>query len=161
MMKKKTYEICSDLQQISLVVNDIINSVKDLMDSIHLIEVALYEAIYNAIEHGNLDITRKKKENLVKNGKYDEYLREKIINQEYCKKKVKIYFSVSENILSVRVEDEGKGFDWKKEMEALVEEGKNRLGKYNGFGLKIIASAFDEIKYNRKGNKMTLIKHLN
>ena len=160
--KNMTYEICSDLERVSEIVKKIVDLISPFMDSTYMIEVALYEAIYNAIEHGNLEITRNKKESLINNGKYDTYLAEKMLEQKNCNRKVKIVSTVSEKSFTVIVEDEGKGFDWKKEIGILkAEKIKKESGKYNGFGLKIITSAFDEVRYNNKGNKLTVVKHLN
>lgn len=155
------YEICSDLNRVSKIVKEIIEKIDSFLKSTYMIEVALYEAIYNAVEHGNLEITKEKKENLINNGKYDDFLTKKMSEKTNCNRKVKISGTVSEKNLTVIIEDEGKGFDWKKEMDTLKTRlAKKESGKYNGFGLKIITSAFDEVKHNNKGNKLTVIKYL-
>jgi len=159
-MNRRAYEICSDLNQLSVVVKEIVSLISSYFDSVHMIEVALHEAIHNAVEHGNLKITRATKEKLIKQGKYDDYLKMKILEKEVCEKKVRINAVVCSEKLKVEIEDEGNGFNWKKEMESVKKETSENEGKYNGFGLKIIYSAFDEIDYNSRGNKLTLIKYL-
>jgi two-component system, sensor histidine kinase LadS len=163
-MEKKFYEICCDVNSIGPIVSDIVSSVSDHFDSAHMIEVALHEAIYNAIEHGNFEITSKKKRDLLNKGEYDEFIR-KILStnkaqNKQCSKKVKIWSTVSEDILKIEIEDDGKGFDWKKEIDMLKKETGKVPDAYNGYGLKIIKAAFDEMSYNEKGNKLTLVKYL-
>ncbi len=158
--RENRYEICFDLKDVSIIAAKIAGSVSSFVKSTHMIETALQEAIYNAIEHGNLEITREKKRELINNSKFDEFLEEKISSQKNCKRKVYILSIVSNDALRVEIEDEGKGFDWKKELDILKSEKGSLLEKYSGFGLKIILEAFDEVIYNEKGNKLILVKYL-
>ena len=58
----KNFEICSNLNAVSEIVGQIIEMSAHLFENVYMLEVAIYEAIYNAIEHGNLEISKEEKE---------------------------------------------------------------------------------------------------
>ncbi len=84
------------------------------------------EAVINSIEHGN------------KNNKL---------------KKVTIEVDCSSNRVSIKIKDEGKGFDI--EMLEDPTDDSNIL-KESGRGIHIIRSLSDSLTYNRKGNSVQL-----
>lgn len=158
---RKEFEITSDLDAIPQIVKQIINDSVSLFEDLYMLEVAVYEAIYNAIEHGNLEITRRKKEKLLENGTYDGYLKGKTEKKVCNERKVKIISTVESSKQMIEIEDEGKGFDWKKEITAALNMSDLNPEGFNGFGLKIMISVFDEVFYNEKGNRLTLVKYKN
>ncbi len=104
------------------------------------LKLGIYEIGVNAMEWGN---------------KFDEDLL------------VKVKYEITESQITITIEDEGTGFNFKKfldgkykgiaQQDSRLDEGK-RLG---GFGILITKKYFDEIKYNDLGNKTILIKKLN
>ncbi|HEX6125810.1 MAG TPA: ATP-binding protein [Pyrinomonadaceae bacterium] len=90
--------------------------------------VALDEAFVNAVKHGN---------------KFD------------TKKLVRITSEVSGEEARFTIEDEGEGFDVNSIPDPLDPEN---LFKTSGRGVLFIYNIMDEVKYNERGNRLTMIK---
>lgn len=90
--------------------------------------VALDEAFVNAVKHGN---------------KYD------------AQKLVRITAEVSKHEARFTIEDEGEGFDVKNIPDPLDPEN---LFKTSGRGVLFIYNIMDEVKYNDRGNRLTMVK---
>ena len=90
--------------------------------------IALDEAFVNAVKHGN---------------KFD------------AKKNVKITAEVSTKEALFTIEDEGEGFD----VNAIPNPcDPENLFKTSGRGVLFIYNIMDEVKYNERGNRLTMIK---
>jgi serine/threonine-protein kinase RsbW len=90
--------------------------------------VALDEAFVNAVKHGN---------------KFD---REKI---------VRVSAEVSPKEARFTIEDEGEGFD----VESIPDpRDPENLFKTSGRGVLFIYNIMDEVKYNERGNRLTMVK---
>ncbi len=90
--------------------------------------VALDEAFVNAVKHGN---------------KFD------------AKKLVRITAEVSKQEAKFTIEDEGEGFDVNNIPDPL---DPTNLFKTSGRGVLFIYNIMDEVKYNDRGNRLTMIK---
>lgn len=90
--------------------------------------VALDEAFVNAIKHGN---------------KYDAH------------KMVRIAAEVSRAEARFTIEDEGEGFDVNSIPDPLDPQN---LFKASGRGVLFIYNIMDEVKYNDRGNRLTMVK---
>lgn len=90
--------------------------------------VALDEAFVNAVKHGN---------------KFD------------ARKLVRITAEVSKQEARFTVEDEGEGFDVKNIPDPL---DPTNLFKTSGRGVLFIYNIMDEVKYNDRGNRLTMVK---
>jgi serine/threonine-protein kinase RsbW len=90
--------------------------------------IALDEAFVNAVKHGN---------------KFD------------ANKLVRICAEVSTNEARFTVEDEGDGFDVNAIPDPLDPQN---LFKPSGRGVLFIYNIMDEVKYNQRGNRLTMVK---
>ena len=90
--------------------------------------VALDEAFVNAVKHGN---------------KFD------------AKKLIRITAEVSKEEARFTIEDEGEGFDVNNIPDPLDPEN---LFKTSGRGVLFIYNIMDEVKYNDRGNRLTMVK---
>ena len=90
--------------------------------------VALDEAFVNAVKHGN---------------KFDS------------KKLVRIAAEISKHEARFTVEDEGEGFDVQNIPDPLDPAN---LFKTSGRGVLFIYNIMDEVKYNDRGNRLTMVK---
>jgi len=107
--------------------------------------VAFTELFLNAYEHGNLGLSFEEKSNLMKEGKYIDYLK----NHKTDKKIVVCFasfFYKSKKITAIKIVDEGNGFK-------VIE----RKGLFSGRGIKL-SSKYAYIFYNQKGNEVLIIK---
>ncbi len=90
--------------------------------------VALDEAFVNAVKHGN---------------KFD------------AQKLVRIIAEVSKAEAKFTIEDEGEGFDVNNIPDPLDPEN---LFKTSGRGVLFIYNIMDEVQYNERGNRLTMVK---
>ncbi|MGM0501975.1 MAG: SpoIIE family protein phosphatase [Bacillota bacterium] len=119
-------KIASDFKEVDKVKQKAKEFLKLYYQETDAILIGLHEAIINAIEHGNQQ-------------KYDSA--------------IKIYISISKDALIIEVEDEGKGFDWRKE---LSEEYNLNDFNERGRGIKISKEIFDYFGYNQFGNRVIM-----
>ncbi len=129
----KKLSIASDIKKIRQVVDEVIILLAGLNageSDTFDIRLCLEEALINAIKYGN---------------RFDK------------KFEVLIDFAYADNKISISVEDEGKGFDCNRIPDPTKEEN---LLKGNGRGIFLIRHLMDEVKFNKKGNRLTMIKHL-
>lgn len=90
--------------------------------------VALDEAFVNAVKHGN---------------KYD------------ARKMIRVAAEVSKQEARFTIEDEGEGFDINSIPDPINPEN---LFKTSGRGVLFIYNIMDEVKYNERGNRLTMVK---
>jgi serine/threonine-protein kinase RsbW len=90
--------------------------------------VALDEAFVNAVKHGN---------------------------QNDPRKLVRITAELSAKEARFTIEDEGKGF---KLRELPDPRDPSNLFKTSGRGVLLIHNIMDEVKYNKRGNRLTMVK---
>ena len=94
------------------------------------IRLSIEEAIKNAIIYGNK-----------KNRKLPVY----------------ISYSLKDNKFNVEIEDKGSGFNLGKVPDPTCNEN---LLKEGGRGLFLIQKLMDEVKYNDRGNKVSMVKYV-
>lgn len=119
--------------------------------------VGISEMLTNSIEHGNLEITANEKFKATEEGTYYDLLNERLNNKELAERTTHINIDLRDNTLTVTITDQGKGFDTTKLPDPADTEN---LLKLHGRGIFITRMYFSEIKYNQKGNEVTLIKRL-
>ena len=121
------------------------------------IRIALREMIINAIEHGNFEISFDEKTEALDNDSYFKILalRQKDIN--FNKRTVEIEYRITPTIAEFSITDQGKGFDHKKILNRADEANEEMLS--HGRGIIMASNVFDEIKFNKKGNQVVLVKN--
>lgn len=77
-------------------------------------------------------------------------------NREDPEKKVTIRARFAEDAVRVTVRDEGEGFDPGRVADPTRPENRNRT---HGRGLFLLRSLMDEVRYNDRGNEVTLVLH--
>lgn len=157
MVKKYTLE--NDFKSITPFIDDMRSAVKNDLKSeeeLDLFATALYEVLMNSIEHGNLNILYKTKKEWLKKGIYKDKMSKLLKSDKAKNTKVYITLKIENGIITIKVEDEGMGFDPEVQMRNLIKDG---FARENGRGMIIIKSYFDEVKYNKKGNVITLVKN--
>jgi len=123
--------------------------------SLEKVRVGLAEMLTNAIEHGNLAITGEEKFEATDSGTYYDLVNERLHNEKYMSRHATFSYVVNEEQMTLVLEDEGCGFDVNSLPDPTDPEG---LLKLHGRGILITRMYFDEVKYNEKGNKVTLTK---
>jgi sigma-B regulation protein RsbU (phosphoserine phosphatase) len=125
-----TMTVGTDVLQIRYVINSVLETLQGfegLKDPITL-RLCLEELLHNAMEHGNR-----------------------------CDVSKKVYITVKAEPLraTIRVRDEGEGFDFMRLMGS--GGGTSDVLSERGRGLLIVRHYADELRFNREGNEATLV----
>lgn len=124
--------------------------------------LALEEAMVNSVEHGNLELDSSlRPQAFGEEDRYEERRRERLEDQAYANRQILLRVTVDSDGGRVEIEDEGAGFDTSAVNRMLIDANsgkRERIMDVSGKGLGLIYSAFDEMLYNKKGNRVTLVK---
>lgn len=78
---------------------------------------------------------------------------------------VKVEYTLSKDKVYIKVFDEGEGFDWHHYMGVAEDKSaaqrsreRNAKGMRGGLGIMLMMKCTDELRYNEKGNELTLVK---
>lgn len=155
------YLLNNDLSQIILFCHRLTRNLEDRLpqNTSILLQIALEEILINSIEHGNLEIGYEKKTELkMKNENYWELLIREC-NQDFLEnRKIHVYYYLDNERVTYTIEDEGRGFDWKRYIQGNPDISNEIIRNYHGMGLQIAKNSFD-ITFNEIGNKITLTKY--
>lgn len=111
----------------------------------------IYELLLNAIEHGNLEIGHDDKHSLIQYNKLQQEIQDRLRDPRYNKRCVTIELVETPCSISIRIMDEGNGFDWKKFLKHNLHDKSP-----HGRGIWIAQNAaFDAIEFNPQGNCVT------
>ena len=133
---KNRHELISfEVPSLISLMGDILNYLMKRVEKLGVIDpeqsnlfVALDEAFVNAVKHGN---------------KFDSG------------KLVRVTVDISPDRASFTIEDEGDGFD----VEAIPDPtNPENLFKTSGRGVMFIYNIMDEVSYNQRGNRLTMVK---
>lgn len=122
------------------------------------LSTSMENALENAIYHGNLELTAQEleacRETLIE-GIEPNVVVERREQPKYRDRRIHVDVEVSRQEIHFTVEDDGDGFDTSivpdaNDSEAINEEHRR--------GLVLMASFVDELKFNQKGNRVTLVK---
>jgi CheY-like chemotaxis protein len=117
------------------------------------VAVALREALVNAIQHGNLEISSRLREEDEK--RYYQQVEERRQQEPYQDRRVHILARESHREAVYVIRDEGPGFD----PTTLPDPtDPSNLEKVSGRGLLLIRTFMDEVHHNRVGNEITMVK---
>jgi YesN/AraC family two-component response regulator len=156
--KKICFKISNDIKLVHSLVNELIREIKkiggkSLQPELTGIRMALHEAVVNAIEHGNLELSSTLKEK----PDYMEILEKRMAESPYADRQVLVSATVTTTSFSCEITDEGPGFDWQSLPDP--RDPKN-LFKPHGRGIILMANYFDRITFNQQGNSITMEKDL-
>ncbi|MBF0384308.1 MAG: ATP-binding protein [Candidatus Omnitrophica bacterium] len=120
------------------LINELLSSVLAKLSDIGLdpgaifnIKLALYEAMVNAVKHGNK------------------------LNPDL---KVKLEINIQNGNLIMQVSDEGTGFDYKNIPNPLTSKNLERL---SGRGIFLIEKIMDKFEFMNEGRTIKMVKFLN
>lgn len=112
----------------------------------------LAELLINAVEHGNLGIGYTEKTWLVKAGTWRDELIRRADLAEHEGKRVEALLRRKKDGISIKILDQGKGFEWRKYMQIDPARAQDNHGR--GIA-QANAVSFDQIEYNDTGNEVT------
>ncbi len=148
--------VTNDTSQIPVTVEYLLQHLRgtSFNDRLVGLEIALYEMLANAIEHGNLVISKEEKEEALAESRFDKLVEIRRHNPIYKNRLVRVKFNYNPTQVTISVTDEGEGFEWSKYLDEFSEIN-NFI--HSGRGIFISKTYCDELRYNNKGNQVTLI----
>lgn len=131
----------------------------DLTDETGVIRVgvALREALYNSLYHGNLEVTdedlESSRENLLEGG--EDILEKRRAEPPYCDRRIRVKVAIDREQAVFEIDDDGSGFDY---ASALAMASNEDVDVERGRGFLLMLSMMDEVSFNESGNCVTMIK---
>ena len=153
------YEVGNSLEEIPQFVAVIIASVGAGLDSrkrdgLHL---ALREMVINAVEHGNLGVSFEEKTEANEHGTLASLLELRRADPTLASRRVRVKAERTATEITIVVEDEGQGFDWRTMPDPT--DAANLL-RTHGRGVLLASLSVDELKFNDRGNRVALVARL-
>ncbi|AGH97990.1 response regulator [Micavibrio aeruginosavorus] len=106
--------------------------------------------LFNAIEHGNLEIGGPAKAELSQSGALRREIEQRLSDPRFASKAVEVTLTRKDGGVYVVVSDQGEGFNWRDHLKIDPVHAGNRFGR----GIAMAGSVcFDKLMYNDKGNK--------
>ena len=115
--------------------------------------VAIDEALNNAICHGNLEVDSALREESME--AYIDRLRDRRASEPWCKRRTHVHLELTSDEAVCTIRDEGTGFD---RSEVPDPRDSANLEKASGRGLMLMQTFSDEVRFNERGNEVTLVK---
>jgi len=121
------------------------------------VQMALQELLANAIEHGNLGISGKEKQEAIMADEYDALLERRQQDPTLMNRLVHVSLENDgqQGIFRCAISDEGDGFDWTVYQNGSGELPCAMVG--SGRGIFLAKSLVPEIEYHGRGNEVTLV----
>lgn len=111
--------------------------------------LGISELLVNAVEHGNLGITYAEKARLKREGRWLEEAERRLLLPENAAKRVRLSMRRNAETTTIRISDEGPGFDWRN----YIDFDPARAFDPNGRGIALARMAsFESIRYEGSGN---------
>jgi CheY-like chemotaxis protein len=113
--------------------------------------VGLGELLINAVEHGNLGITYEEKSALLAAQDWAEEVERRLAAPEHRGKAVEVVFERDAGRITIRITDQGKGFDW----QGFLTVSPARIFHAHGRGIAMAnLMSFDRLEYVAPGNRV-------
>jgi CheY-like chemotaxis protein len=124
-------------------------------NNLDVIAVAFHEALANALEHGNLELTSELKGDLfAKEDPYAKLRSQRILDPAYAGRLIEVRLAMDTERFELEISDEGPGFDASR-MTPLPKDAE--MAPHCGRGLPLILLVMDEVHFNEKGNQIRMV----
>lgn len=110
------------------------------------------ELLVNGVEHGNLGIGYDEKTRLNNEGRWLEEVTRRLELPEYRDKKIQVSYVRNDDVITLRIKDDGNGFNWMEYLEISPDRAMDNHGR--GIAISKMMS-FDSLEYNDRGNEVT------
>lgn len=113
------------------------------------VSLGLKELLINAVEHGNLAISYEEKTRLLFDGVWLEEITKRLSEPRYKERYVTVRFKRTPTDMTVKISDEGDGFNWQNYLEFSPDRAFDPHGR--GIAMANMTS-FDSLAYKGNGN---------
>jgi CheY-like chemotaxis protein/anti-sigma regulatory factor (Ser/Thr protein kinase) len=109
------------------------------------------ELLVNGVEHGNLQISYADKSRLNSAGEWEGEIQRRLADPAHAHKRVKVEYRRTSDKVTVRITDEGNGFEWQR----YLEMDSTRAFDSHGRGIAMARMlSFDKVTYLGSGNQV-------
>jgi anti-sigma regulatory factor (Ser/Thr protein kinase) len=115
--------------------------------------LGLQELLTNAVEHGNLGISYADKTRLVLENRWADEVEHRLTQPGYGQRTVTVTLAREAGDITLTIQDQGDGFDWRKYLEFDPERAFDPHGR--GIAMARMMS-FDALEYQGNGNTVVL-----
>ena len=153
------YELENDLTAVPLFADTLLRKI-DAMGyprTASELCIAVRELVINAIEHGNLELSYEDKSRALDRGNLAHVIANRQRQAEFCQRRTTVRVLRRGSSVSIRVTDQGRGFDWKRLPDPT--DGSYLLADH-GRGVLLARMAVDDLTFNEAGNEARLTKTL-
>lgn len=148
----------SDPAHIPRIVSWLIKTTASTFPPIRQLQLrgSLQELLFNAIEHGNLEISSEEKHQALMEGRYEQLVAKRRSEARLRDRKVDIHIRHDRTADHVvyRITDEGNGFNWRTLFERSHDVRESEAA--NGRGIFLTHALFPALVYNDRGNEVSL-----
>jgi CheY-like chemotaxis protein/anti-sigma regulatory factor (Ser/Thr protein kinase) len=116
--------------------------------------IAMEEALLNACLHGNLELDSVLREG--DDDRFNDLARKRSASQPWKDRHVTVRASISPKQFKVEITDDGPGFDPSRLPDPTDPEN---LLKPHGRGIMMMRLFLDDVQWNERGNRVTMIKN--
>jgi len=157
--EKVSFSIGNQLTTAEEVTHRITRNLQKYMDQkdVNLLRIAIREMVINAIEHGNFEISFEDKTEALIHDNYFKIIAMKQKDENYKNKTVDIEYRITPTKAEFSIIDQGNGFDYEKVLSRIDDTNTEMLS--HGRGIIMAVNVFDEVKFNKKGNQVLLVKN--
>jgi CheY-like chemotaxis protein len=153
--EEKVFLIPASVERFAGVISQIAMQLPALLPpgEVLSVMVGIEEMIQNALEHGSLGIGCEGKAAALAAGCFASLVAERRAGPG-GRRTVQVRTELTRQRLTVVIRDEGDGFDWR----SLPSVDAHNILSFNGRGIFLTKLSFDEVRYNDRGNEVTLVK---
>ncbi len=120
--------------------------------TIYRLSGAADEALQNALVHGNLEVASALRDS--GDGSFDDLVEQRRTQTPFCDRQIDFTMIVDDEAVTITVTDQGPGFD----PEAVPDPREPEYcERGHGRGLLMMRAFADEVRYNARGNEVTLV----
>lgn len=159
---KAVYEMTSsdlDIASFKLhILDQLTNSGRIDDNTASRIKLCFQEALTNSLDHGNLELESKWKDQLDENGidLYSKKRQERLADAKYSSRIIFVDAEFDGSKLQIVIKDQGKGFDTNKQIREAAKNMDN-----HGRGLFLMNKILDQVVYSKGGTEVLLVKKIN
>jgi CheY-like chemotaxis protein/anti-sigma regulatory factor (Ser/Thr protein kinase) len=115
----------------------------------------LQELLFNAVEHGNLEIFYQDKQQALGQNRFEELVKQRLAQSRLKDRRITVHvlYEKDAKSLTYRITDEGAGFKWRSILNR--SQDACRSEDVNGRGIFLAHSFFPSLTYNDRGNEVT------
>jgi CheY-like chemotaxis protein len=155
--RRLEFEVENDRDMLAPLVNFLQDNILELgvcneSESLQ-VGMALDEALVNALYHGNLEVSSQLKED--DDRAYYQLAKQRAGESPYRERRIYVVADLTTHEARFVMRDEGPGFDPKDLPDPTDPEN---LLKLSGRGILLMRTFMDDVRFNDRGNEVTLVK---